>query len=215
MSNKKKYTYVIADDHEIIRSALHDLMLQASVGTGELYELSAFAENGLETIAQIKVHKPDVLFLDVSMPLASGAEIIFDIRRWSPDTKILVFTGVTAIGLLAGLVESGIDGLFSKGAPVTIIIEKLPFIMRGSRYIAPEFIDAIQQGQQTTTLTERERQIMNMIISGKTNKEIAGALNISPKTVDKHRTSLMGKLGVHSVVELIARALKDGLIDPV
>lgn len=214
MTNNKKYTYVIADDHEIIRSALHDLMMQASVDTEALYELSAFAENGLETISQVKVHKPDLLFLDVSMPLASGAEIILDIRRWSPETKILVFTGVTAIGLLAGLVESGIDGLFSKGAPVTIIIEKLPIIMRGSRYIAPEFIDAIQQGKQSATLTERERQIMNMIISGKTNKDIAGALNISPKTVDKHRTSLMGKLGVHSVVELIGRALKDGLIDP-
>ena len=214
MINKKKNTFVIADDHEIIRSALHDLMRQASSGTGEAYELVAFAENGLETIALIKAHKPDLLFLDVSMPLASGAEIILDIRRWSPETRIIVFTGVTAAGLIAGIVESGVDGLFSKAAPVTAILEKLPVIMRGKRYIAPEFLDVIQQGQQAATLTERERQIMNMIVSGKTNKEIARALNISPKTVDKHRTSLMSKLGVHSVAELMTRALKDGLIDP-
>lgn len=215
MSNKKIKTCVIADDHEIIRSALHDLMRQASSDSGEAYELSAFAENGLETIALVKVHKPDLLFLDVSMPLASGAEIIHDIRRWSPGTRIIVFTGVTAAGLIAGIVESGVDGLFSKAAPVTTILEKLPIILRGKRYIAPEFIDVIQQGQQAATLTERERQIMNMIVSGKTNREIAGALNISPKTVDKHRTSLMGKLEVHSVAELMTRALKDGLIDPV
>ena len=145
---------------------------------------------------------------------ASGAEIILDIRRWSPETRIIVFTGVTAAGLIAGIVESGVDGLFSKAAPVTAILEKLPVIMRGKRYIAPEFLDVIQQGQQAATLTERERQIMNMIVSGKTNKEIARALNISPKTVDKHRTSLMSKLGVHSVAELMTRALKDGLIDP-
>ena len=215
MLNRNSYRVVIADDHEIIRDAIHDLLMKASSEVDPCYELAAYAENGLEAIAAIKSHKPDLLFLDISMPLASGAEIIHDIRRWSADTRIIVFTGVTAPGLLASIVETGIDGLFSKGAPVSSMKDKLPVILRGGRYIAPEFLDFIKQGQQATTLTDRERQILNMIVAGKTNKETAQVLCISPKTVDKHRTSLMNKLEVHSVAQLMARALKDGLIDPV
>lgn len=214
MPGKNTYRVVIADDHEIIRDAVRDLIEQASAESGAGYELVATAENGLEAIAAIKANKPDILFLDVSMPLASGAEIVHDIRRWSPDTRILVFTGITAAGLLAGIVESGVDGLFSKSSPVKTLLDQLPLILRGGRYIAPEFVDAIAQGRQAATLTDRERQTLNMVVAGKTNKEIAELLNISPKTVDKHRTSLMSKLEVHSVAQLMARALRDGLIDP-
>ncbi|EGG98827.1 two component transcriptional regulator2C LuxR family protein [gamma proteobacterium IMCC2047] len=147
------------------------------------------------------------------MPLASGAEIIHDIRRWSPDSRIIVFTGINAPGLLATIVESGVEGLFSKGSPVDQMREKLPLISQGGRYVASEFLELIQQGQQVSALTDRELQVLNMIVAGKINKEIAEALFISPKTVDKHRTSLMSKLEVHSVAQLLARALKDGLID--
>ncbi|MFK8048768.1 MAG: LuxR C-terminal-related transcriptional regulator [Halioglobus sp.] len=214
MSKHESYSVVIADDHEIIREAVLDIIKQASVEAGESYELLAFAENGLEAIAAVKAHKPDLLFLDVSMPLASGAEVIHDIRRWSPDTKIIVFTGVTAPGLLASLVETRVEGLFSKGSSVKAMRDKLPTIMLGGRFISPDLLDVIEQGRQGANLTERERQTLNMVVSGKTNKEIAEVLNISPKTVDKHRTALMGKLGVHSVAQLMARAIKDGLIDP-
>jgi len=212
---EKTYSVVIADDHEIVRAAINDWILQFSSGAGPHLELAAFAENGLETIAAVKSHKPDLLFLDISMPLASGSEIIHDIRRWSSQTKIVVFTGINAPGLLAGIVESGVDGLFSKGASVTAMFERLMTILQGGRHIAPEFVELIRQGQQVLALTGRERQILNMIVAGKTNKEIATELVISPKTVDKHRTSLMAKLEVHSVAQLMARALKDGLIDPI
>ena len=95
-----------------------------------------------------------------------------------------------------------------------MIVENLKLILNGGHYIAPELVDAIDQGHQSTHLTARERQTLNMIVSGKTNKEIGGLLNISPKTVDKHRTSWMRKLDVHSMAELLARALQDGLIGP-
>lgn len=212
---KTKYSIVIADDHEIIRGAISDYIKQSLTDVDSCYELLGLAENGLEAIALVKSHKPDLLFLDVTMPLASGSEIIHDIRRWSSHTKIAVFTGITAPGLLASIVEAGVDGLFSKGSSLVAMFEKLPTIMRGGRYISPDFVEMIEQGQQTLTLTNRERQILNMVVAGKTNKEIAIVLSISPKTVDKHRTSLMAKLQVHSVAQLMARALKDGLIDPV
>ena len=213
MAQVKTISVVIADDHEIIRNAIDSLLINLSSESDHQYQVVAVAENGLEALAAVKAQKPDLLFLDISMPLASGAEIIHDIRRWSPDSRIIVFTGINAPGLLASIVESGVEGLFSKGSPVDQMREKLPLILQGGRYVAPEFLDLIQQGQQVTALTDRERQVLNMIVAGKTNKEIAEALFISPKTVDKHRTSLMSKLEVHSVAQLLARALKDGLID--
>lgn len=209
------YQVVIADDHEIIRDAIRDYIKDHIPENAPGYELIECAKNGLEAIALVKSHAPDLLFLDISMPLASGTEIIHDIKRWSKSTKIAVFTGITAPGLLASIVEAGVDALFSKSSSIHTMFTQLPMIMRGGRFIAPEFIEMIKQGQQTLTLTGRERQILNMVVAGKTNKEIAAELNISPKTVDKHRTSMMAKLDVHSVSQLMSRALKDGLIDPV
>lgn len=213
-SHAEPVTVVIADDHQIIRDAIDSLLAQASEQFGHRYDRVATAEDGLSAIARVKAHKPALLFLDISMPMASGVEIIHDIRRWSPDTRIIVFTGITSPGLIATVVESGVDALFSKGSPVADMIDKLPLILRGGRHIAPEFNDMIARGKQAASLTDRERQILNMVVSGKTNKEMAELLHISPKTVDKHRTSLMTKLDVHSAAQLMARALKDGLIDP-
>lgn len=176
-------------------------------------EVVAEAENGVEAISRVKLHKPDLLLLDVSMPLAGGAEVLHDIRRWSPDTIIVVLTGINAAGLVASLLESGVEGMFSKGTALDELYRKLPVILRGGRYIADPFLDLMESHESVARLTERERQTLNMIVAGKSNKEIAQLLSISPKTVDKHRTGLMSKLGVHSVAELISLALREGLID--
>lgn len=212
---ERTFTVIIADDHAIIREAITDLLASTADPGGPVYAVVATAENGLEAIAAIKVHRPDLLLLDISMPLASGSEIIHDIRRWSPETRIAVFTGVASAGLLAGIVEAGADGLFSKSHPARDMLAKLPLLLRGGRYVAEEFKDLIRQSKQGSVLTGRERQVLNMIVAGKSNKEIATQLHISPKTVEKHRGSLMSKLDAHSVAQLMARALKDGLIDSV
>ena len=208
----KKYSVIIADDHDIICDAIQSKMQDSPKNGGPDYELLIAVKNGIEAIANVKKFKPDLLFLDISMPLASGSEIIHDIRRWSPDTKIIVFTGITAPGLLAGIVESGVDALCSKSESLDNMFEKIPTIMLGGRYVAPELVSLIERGQKTLSLTGRERQILNMVVAGKTNKEIAAELVISPKTVDKHRTSLMNKLEVHPVAQLMARAIQDGLM---
>ena len=213
-SARKPCTVVIADDHAIIREAIDDLLASVPQDGDYTYEVVAVAENGLEALAAVKSHRPTLLFLDISMPYASGSEIIHDIRRWSPDTRIAVFTGVTSAGTLAGILEAGADGIFSKADAARDMVDKLPVLLRGERYIAKEFTDIIRQGQQAGSLTGRERQVLNMIVAGKSNKEIAQQLHISPKTVEKHRGSLMSKLGAKSVAQLMALALKEGLINP-
>jgi DNA-binding NarL/FixJ family response regulator len=173
----------------------------------------AEASNGLEAIQTVKSERPDLLLLDISMPQTSGAEVLADIRRWSPDTRVVVLTAVTSVGLLSSIVESGIDGLFSKASDNTELLEKLPIIMHGGRHIEGKLVDLIRDTAPTADLTQRERQSLNMIVAGKTNAEIADMMGISPKTAEKHRTSLMQKLGVHSIVELMSTALKEGLLE--
>ncbi len=212
-SAKGRFRAVIADDHQIVRSGLRLALETPGLLEESGIAVVAEARNGLEAIEAVKTHRPDLLLLDVSMPLASGAEILLDIRRWSPDTKIVVLTAVTSPGLLSGLVEAGVDGLFSKAADNDELFSKLPLILRGGRHVAVSLVDLMRDAEPSPDLTPRERQTLTMIVSGKSNAEIAALMGTSPKTAEKHRASLMSKMRVGSVVELMSRALKDGLIE--
>lgn len=209
----RRYRAIIADDHQIVRDGLRSALETPGLVTHDGLQVIAEAENGFEALAEVKVHLPELLILDISMPLAGGAEVINDIRRWSPETRIAILTGINAPGLICSLVDTGVEGMFSKGASLDELYQQLPLILRGGHYIAEPFVKIVDQQQLRPSLTDRERQTLNMVISGKTNREIADAMSISPKTVDKHRTSLMKKLDVHSVTELIAYALREGMID--
>lgn len=174
----------------------------------------AEAGDGLQAISAVRQHRPQLLLLDVQMPHAGGLEVLLEARRWSPDTKIVILTGVMSVGKISELVSSGVDGLFSKGEDNTELYRQLPNILRGRRHIAASLVAMLEDAPDAPDLTARERQTLNLIVAGQSNKEIAETLGISAKTVDRHRTSLMQKLDVHSVAQLIAYALREGLIDP-
>lgn len=204
---------VIADDHQIVRAGLRVALETPGIVNTRDIRIVAEASNGLEAIEAVKTERPDVLFLDISMPLASGAEILFDIKRWSPETRIVVLTAITSVGLLSSIVESGVDGLFSKGSDNAELFAKLPIILQGGKHIESTLAKLIRETAPIGDLTQRERQSLNMIVAGKTNPEIAELMGVSPKTAEKHRASLMEKLGVHSIVELMSKALHEGLIE--
>ena len=206
------YTAVIADDHAIVRSGLKVAVETSALVGGLAIQVVGEAADGLEAITVTKLHKPSLLLLDISMPLANGTEVLLEIRRWSPQTKIVVFTAVTAPGVLAGFIECGVDGLFAKGSAMDPLYEKLPLILQGAHFVAPELLALLSNRTSSAALTPREQQTLNMIVSGRSTKEISSILHLSPKTVEKHRASLMAKLNVHSVAELLSRALEDGLI---
>ena len=208
-----QYTAIIADDHEIVRLGLAAALRKPGLITVEGIVVVAEARNGFEAIELVKKHRPNLLLLDISMPMASGAEILTDIKRWSPDTKIVVLTAVTSPGLLAGLVESRVDGLFSKASSNDELYAKLPLILRGGRHIAQSLVELMRDSAPPARLSDRERQALNMVIAGKTNAEMAELMGISPRTVEKHRANLMAKLGVKSAVELMSKALQEGLIE--
>ncbi len=212
--NEPKYNAIVADDHAIVRAGLKDALEKPGLIEPDGIRVLAEAADGLSAIAEIRKHRPDLLLLDVSMPMAGGVEVLIEARRWSKDTRVVVLTGISAVGLVSDLVEAGVDGLFSKASDNTEFYEKLPGILRGQRHISDYFLKILEETPAPPVLTDRERQTLNMILAGGSNKEIATGLGISIKTVDKHRSSLMQKLNVHSVPQLIARALKEGLIDP-
>lgn len=214
MQSNARYNAVIADDHAIVRSGLRDALTCPGLIEAEGIAVLAEASDGIEAISMVRAHKPDLLLLDVQMPRAGGVEVVEEVRRWSPETKIVVLTGISAPGLLSGLVDSGVDGLFSKADSNDELCARLPGILRGQRYVAARFVTVLQNLPEQEALTGRERQVLNMILAGRSNKEMAEGLGISAKTVDKHRTSMMRKLDVHSVPQLMAVALRDGLIDP-
>lgn len=212
--NEQKYSAIIADDHAIVRAGLKDALERPGLIEPDGIKVIAEVGDGLTAIAEIRKHRPSLLLLDVSMPMAGGVEVLVEARRWSRETKVVVLTGISAVGLVSDLVEAGVDGLFSKASDNMEFYQKLPGILRGQRHISEFFLNILEETPRPPMLTDRERQTLNMIIAGRSNKEIAEGLGISIKTVDKHRTSLMQKLNVRSVPQLMARALKEGMIDP-
>ncbi|MFZ5609349.1 MAG: response regulator [Pseudomonadota bacterium] len=203
-----QFRVVIADDHPIVRAGL-----RAALGKLDMVQVIAEASHGLEAIGLAKEHQPDLLLLDVAMPFAKGIEVVSEVKRWSPETKIVIFTGFTSAGLLREVISANVEGVFLKGGDHEELLAAIPLILSGAHVIARDVEARIAHRSEDDALTGREMQILSMIASGLGNAEIAAALNISPKTVDNHRTNLMRKLGVHTVAQLMAYALREGLLD--
>ena len=212
--SEPRFQAVVADDHAIVRSGLRAALESPGLVEPAGIKVVAEAADGLSAIAAIRQHRPSLLLLDVQMPLAGGLEVLIEARRWSPETRVVVLSGVTSPGKIGELVSCGVDGLFSKGEDNDELLGALPGILRGRRHVSKVFRRMLEEAPEVPDLSERERQVLNLVVAGRSNKEIAQILGISVKTVDRHRTNLMQKLDVHSVAQLIAYALREGLIAP-
>ncbi|MBW4984394.1 response regulator transcription factor [Mameliella sp. CS4] len=212
--SEPRFQAVVADDHAIVRSGLRAALESPGLVEPAGIKVVAEAADGLSAIAAIRQNRPSLLLLDVQMPLAGGLEVLIEARRWSPETRVVVLSGVTSPGKIGELVSCGVDGLFSKGEDNDELFGALPGILRGRRHVAEVFRRMLEEAPAVPALSERERQVLNLVVAGRSNKEMAQVLGISAKTVDRHRTNLMQKLDVHSVAQLIAYALREGLIAP-
>lgn len=205
-------TVVIADDHHLVRTGLRSVCDQLTIGENRA-EVVAEACDGFEAISFTKDLQPTLLLLDGGMPLASGMQVFNEVRRWSQATKVVVVTGFTSQGQVTDWVGAGVDGLFFKSCPPDELLAGLEMVLAGKTVYSSAVNNVLVEAESSTELTRRERQILHLLAAGSSNKEIARDLSISPKTVDNHRTKLMAKLDVHSVAQLIAYALKEGLLD--
>ncbi|MEM9837689.1 MAG: response regulator transcription factor [Pseudomonadota bacterium] len=214
IGSTERPTAILADDHEIVRDGLARALEKPGLVLDQGMEVVAQVGDGFQTLAEVKTHRPNILFLDINMPLASGGEIFHDIKRWSPDTKVVTYSSILNGGTLAQLAELGVDGMFFKGAPLSAMYEQIPRILRGERFIAAECTAVMEEHSDREALTPREHQTLTMLIAGRTSKEIASMQGISPRTVEKHRASVMRKLGAKSIADLMAISLDRGLIGP-
>ena len=171
------------------------------------------ASNGIEAIALIKRLTPDCAVLDLSMPGANGLEVFLEAKRWSPDTKFAIITGISAAALFKNLYEAGIDGLFVKNTPPEIISAGLVQIVNGERVISEAAMAVIETAQNQVELSKRELEVLQELALGKNNKAIAEKLEVSPKTIDSHRTNLLRKMNVNSTAGLLVKAMRTGLIE--
>lgn len=216
---KKHYRIVIAEDHTILREGLRALL-----SSDPDFEIVGEAEDGRAAIRCVETLLPDLVLMDLSMPRMNGLEAIKDIKKQSPDTKIVALTVHKAEEYILATLKAGADGYVLKDAHHSELVLALKNVLSGKRYLSPgiseKVIEGYLEGRKTLksasiydTLTQREREILKLIAEGYKNKEVADYLCISLKTVEKHRANLIKKLDLHNAAALTAFAIEKGLVN--
>ena len=215
-----KIRVLIADDHAIVREGLRQLLN----GQRDM-EVAGEAEDGRQALEKVKSLHPDVILLDIAMPHLSGLEVISLIREAAPETQVVVLSMHSKETYVQQVLSSGALGYVLKASPSTDILEAIRMAHRNEYFLSSrlkaEVIGKYLKTKRSAPalrgydlLTEREQQVFRLVAQGHSTSRIADILCVSPKTVEKHRTSLMNKLGVHDRLELLKYAIKIGIVDP-
>jgi len=207
---------VIVDDHIFMR----DLMARALKQQSGRYEVIAAVGTAAEAICACGKLKPDLLVLDINLPDKNGIDVLPELKRVAPTTRVLLCTGFPTDDRICDLASSGAHGFVEKTNTWDEFLQAIEHVSRGEYYfcshntgVASEH-ERVQKSDRTSLppyLTAREKEIITLIAQGFTSKEIAAKLYISVATVDTHRTNLMTKLGVRNAAELASHAVQLGL----
>ncbi len=213
---------MIADDHAILRAGLRSLL-----ALQEDMELIAEAIDGKDAVQKAEVNKPDVLLMDITMPGMNGIEALKHVRKVSPTSRVLILTMHDDHAYLRSVLAAGGSGYLVKRAADTELLAAIRTVHQGRSYIdvgldnnqLQAVLDNDEQeatdsgGRSLDTLSERERQVLELVALGYTHKEVGEELSVSVKTVETYRSRLSEKLGLRSRAELVKFALDRGLLD--
>jgi two-component system response regulator NreC len=201
---------VLADDHTVVRRALR-MLLEEEPG----FEVLAEADDADAAVRDLSGHKPDVLILDLNMPGRPSLEAIPDMRKASPETKIVVLTMQKEPAFARQALQLGVLGYVLKEAADDELVQAVRSAAAGETYLQPALGAklAAEPERAASDLSERETDVLRLIALGHTNAEIAERLHISVRTVETHRAHIQQKLGVTSRAELVRNALSRGLIE--
>ncbi len=212
-----KIRILVADDHTIVRDGICALLALC----GDI-EVVGEATNGSEALKMVRELQPDVVIMDISMPIMDGLEATRRMRKEFPRTKVLVLTQYDDREYVFPIIEAGACGFISKVAASSELAIGIRSVYRGDSYLSPSvarlLIEEYQHGDGQIgrdpyeQLTNRERDVLKLVVEGHTTREIADILVISTKTVEGHKTNLMAKLGVRNRIELVKYALRKGII---
>lgn len=216
----KKTQIVLVEDHEIVRQGF-----KALLGSVEGLEIVGEADNGIQAIKCIIELKPDLVFLDLSLPKRNGVCVIEEVKKFYPLTKFIVLTAHNTDEHVHACFDAGASGFVSKAACFNEIEMAIKSVINGKTFISPEVsskvIDGYLDGKKKecnstrlSTLTQREKEVLVLIAEGYKNRDIADTLFISLKTVERHRANLMKKLDLHNSAAITSYAIQNKLVSP-
>jgi len=218
--NPKKINILIADDHEVVRHGVRDL-LSAQQG----WTVCCEAANGRDALRLVEESAPDVAILDLSMPGLNGMDAARQIRKIAPATKILIFTMHETEDLVREVFRSGANGYVLKSDAGTHLANAIQSVLEGRHFCSSKLNEWIFQGflraangepmeaAPEDALSAREREIVQLLSEGQSNKEVAAQLGISVKTVETHRGMIMKKLNLHAFSDLVRYAIRNHIIE--
>lgn len=201
---------VLADDHDLVRSGI-----KALLSTVEGVQVIAEARNGTELLSLLESVKPDVVMTDISMPGMDGITAIAEIHARHPQVKVLVLSMYDTVDFVKRAVANGACGYLMKDAPPFELEQALRSVMATGSYFSAAVAQRLLQPSEPTVddeLTQRQVEILTLIAQGKSAKEIAFELGLSPKTVDVHRARIMERLRLNDIASLTRYAVRKGLV---
>ena len=205
---------LLADDHAIVRDGLR-LMLQKD------FEIVGAVEDGRALVKEAARLAPDVVIMDISMPMLNGVEAPRQLRQSLSRIKVVVLTMHADVTYATEALEAGASGYVLKNSPSEEIKTAIRKALAGKTYVSPKIAQQVvpflvtgshQIKRQVSRLTPRQREVLQLLAEGRTSKEIADLLCVSPRTVEFHKYKMMQELGLHSSAELIRYAIKHGII---
>ncbi|MFK7799543.1 MAG: response regulator [Aureispira sp.] len=205
---------ILAEDHEVIANSLQ-LLLESNPGI----EVIGNAINGAVLLEQLQAQQPDLILLDISMPVMDGMEAAKKVKELHPDIKVLVLTTHTQQIKIRKILQTGVDGLVLKKSDKAELIHAIQSVMKGNKYYDQAIMDKLINSNGGITLpsgakiTERELEIIQLSADGKSYKEIGELLFLSPETINKYRKIIYSKMEIGGINEMITYAIKNGLID--
>jgi two-component system, NarL family, response regulator NreC len=211
---------LLADDHTVVRQGLRKVLEERAD-----WKVVAEAGDGREAVRQAEQLKPDVAIIDVAMPLLNGVEATRQIVKHVPSVRVLVLSMHADDAYVTQILQAGASGYLLKDSADVDLIQAVAAVSQGKSFFSPAVArlmldDYVKQRtgdpvvviDRYETLSDREREVFQLIAEGKTNKDIAGLLFISPSTVETHRAHIMEKLDVHSASEIVLYAVRRGII---
>jgi DNA-binding NarL/FixJ family response regulator len=207
---------LIADDHAVVRAGLRALLESRSA-----WEVCAEAADGRDAVEKATKLKPDIAVLDIGMPLLNGVEATRRIRASSPRTEILILTMHQSDDLVHQVVEAGARGYILKDDADRVLLDAVDALRRHLTYFSTR-VSTVADSERTagssfeaprrSRLTPREREVLQLLAEGKSNKEVSSLLGISVNTTEAHRANIMLKLDLHSITELVHYAVRNKII---
>jgi DNA-binding NarL/FixJ family response regulator len=210
----KRTRILLADDHAVVRHGFRRIL-----DAQEDMEVVGEVSNGREAVEQSATIQPDVVIMDVTMPQLNGIEATRRIAEQLPRTRILALSMHRDSVYVREILRAGARGYLLKDSSEADLIAAVRAVAQGEGYLSPAVSEAVLSDYRkhvtnpVDLLTSREREVLQLVAEGKTNKEVANSLNLSVYTVEAHRGKIMEKLNLHSASEMVRFAIRNGMID--